>query len=120
MTMRTIRRAATLSLFAAALLGTAPSFAQDEPQSFNAFAAVAANGSIVRAARGPDPQRPRQLRGVGEDRPGEPSADRQRRLRLHRDRWRPSAVELRKQLDGATLDNATGILLWREFKLKGK
>jgi len=34
--------------------------------------------------------------------------------------WRPSAVELKKQLDGATLDNATGILLWRDFKLKGR
>lgn len=34
--------------------------------------------------------------------------------------WRPTAHELRKQLDGATLDNATGIVLWREFKLKGK
>lgn len=34
--------------------------------------------------------------------------------------WRPSAHELRRQLDGSTLDNATGILLWRDFKLKSK
>ena len=34
--------------------------------------------------------------------------------------WRPSTHELRKQLDGTTLDNATGIVLWRDFKLKGK
>ena len=34
--------------------------------------------------------------------------------------WRPTAHELKKQLDGMVLDNATGIVLWREFKLKGK
>ncbi|TAJ40255.1 MAG: hypothetical protein EPO55_09645 [Reyranella sp.] len=34
--------------------------------------------------------------------------------------WRPTAHEFRKQLDGTTLDNATGIVLWRDFKLKGK
>ncbi len=34
--------------------------------------------------------------------------------------WRPSAHELSRQLDGTTLDSATGILLWRDFKLKGK
>lgn len=34
--------------------------------------------------------------------------------------WRPTAHELKKQLDGTTLDNATGIVLWRDFKLKGK
>ena len=34
--------------------------------------------------------------------------------------WRPSAHELKKQLDGSVLDNATGILVWRDFKLKGK
>ena len=34
--------------------------------------------------------------------------------------WRPAAHELKKQLDGSALDNATGILLWREFKIKTK
>lgn len=34
--------------------------------------------------------------------------------------WRPTAHEFRKQLDDATLDNATGILLWRDFKLTAK
>ena len=34
----------------ATLLAAGPSFAQDEPQSFNAFATVEANGTIVRAA----------------------------------------------------------------------
>ena len=34
--------------------------------------------------------------------------------------WRPSAHEFKKQLDGSVLDNATGILVWRDFKLKGK
>jgi hypothetical protein len=34
--------------------------------------------------------------------------------------WRPTAIELKKQLDGMALDNASGIVLWREFKLKGK
>lgn len=34
--------------------------------------------------------------------------------------WRPSAHELKKQLDGSVLDNATGILVWRDFTLKGK
>lgn len=34
--------------------------------------------------------------------------------------WRPTAHEFRKQLDGTTLDNATGIVLWRDFKLTGK
>lgn len=34
--------------------------------------------------------------------------------------WRPTAFELKKQLDGMALDNASGIVLWREFKLKGK
>ena len=35
--------------------------------------------------------------------------------------WRPSAHELKKQLDGTTLQNTTGLLIWRDFKLaKGK
>lgn len=34
--------------------------------------------------------------------------------------WRPTAHEFKKQLDGMTLDNATGIVQWRDFKLKGK
>lgn len=34
--------------------------------------------------------------------------------------WRPTTHELKKQLDGTVLDNVTGIVLWRDFKLKGK
>ena len=34
--------------------------------------------------------------------------------------WRPTAHEFKKQLDGTVLDNVTGIVLWRDFKLKGK
>ena len=34
--------------------------------------------------------------------------------------WRPTAHELKKQLDGMTMDNVTGIVQWRDFKLKGK
>jgi hypothetical protein len=35
--------------------------------------------------------------------------------------WRPSAHELNKQLDGTVLQNTTGIVIWRDFKLaKGK
>ena len=34
--------------------------------------------------------------------------------------WRPSAHELKKQLDGSVLDNATGVLVWRDLKLKAK
>jgi hypothetical protein len=31
--------------------------------------------------------------------------------------WRPSAHELKRQLDGTTLQNTTGLLIWRDFKL---
>ncbi len=34
--------------------------------------------------------------------------------------WRPNAHELQKQLDGTVLQNATGILIWRDFKLEKK
>jgi hypothetical protein len=35
--------------------------------------------------------------------------------------WRPSAHELKKQFDGTVAQNATGLLIWRDFKLaKGK
>jgi hypothetical protein len=34
--------------------------------------------------------------------------------------WRPTTHELEKQLDGGVLDDVTGIVLWRDFKLKGK
>ncbi len=171
----------TLSLFCAAgLLLTAPAFAQDEVQNFNAFAVVAANGTIVRAAE-------KQLMVVGTlsgpffvetDEGPIPSGRVTCAASVRIDRatfrqtgtgactfaaqdgatawgewecagyelvgcrgtfklnggtarlagatgegtmiWRPSMHELRKQLDGATLDDATGILLWRDFKLKGK
>jgi hypothetical protein len=31
--------------------------------------------------------------------------------------WRPSTSELQKQLDGTVLQNATGILIWRDFTI---
>jgi hypothetical protein len=31
--------------------------------------------------------------------------------------WRPSSNELQKQLDGTVLQNATGILIWRDFTI---
>ncbi len=31
--------------------------------------------------------------------------------------WRPSAHDFQKQLDGTVLQNATGILSWRDFKI---
>jgi hypothetical protein len=34
--------------------------------------------------------------------------------------WRPSAHDFRKQLDGTTLQNSTGLLIWRDFKLLAK
>lgn len=179
-TMTTIRRALALSSFLAVLAGAVPAFAQDEVQTFNAFATVVANGTIVRAAE-------RQAMVVGtlagpffiETDEGPQQAGRvtcavsaradQASLRLTATGacsftahdgatawgewecagyqlvgcrgtfklaggtarlagatgestliWRPTAHEFKQQLDGATLDNATGILLWRDFKLTGK
>jgi len=34
--------------------------------------------------------------------------------------WRPSAADFKKQLDGTVLENATGLLSWRDFKVKTK
>lgn len=34
--------------------------------------------------------------------------------------WRPSAQELKKQLDGTILQNTTGMLIWRDFKILAK
>jgi hypothetical protein len=34
--------------------------------------------------------------------------------------WRPSAHDFKKQLDGTTLQNSTGLLIWRDFKLTKK
>lgn len=34
--------------------------------------------------------------------------------------WRPNARELKSQLDGQALQNVTGILLWRDFKIAQK
>lgn len=34
--------------------------------------------------------------------------------------WRPSGHEMQKQLDGSVLANATGILIWRDFKMAKK
>lgn len=34
--------------------------------------------------------------------------------------WRPSSHEFSKQLDGTTLQNTAGLLIWRDFKLSKK
>ena len=34
--------------------------------------------------------------------------------------WRPSAHDFKKQLDGTTLQNSTGVLIWRDFRLVAK
>jgi len=34
--------------------------------------------------------------------------------------WRPSAHDFKKQLDGTALQNSTGLLIWRDFKLAAK
>jgi len=34
--------------------------------------------------------------------------------------WRPSAHDFKKQVDGTTLQNSTGVLIWRDFKLVAK
>ena len=31
--------------------------------------------------------------------------------------WRPTTSELQKQLEGTVLQNATGILIWRDFTI---
>jgi len=31
--------------------------------------------------------------------------------------WRPNSHELQKQLDGTVLQNTTGVLIWRDFKI---
>ena len=178
--MTKTRRALALCAGLAALSAAVPAVAQDEVQTFNAFATVVANGTIIRAAE-------KQAMVVGtlagpffiETDEGPQQAGRvtcaasaqtnQESLRLTASGacsfaahdgatafgewecagyqlvgcrgtfkltggtarlagatgestiiWRPTAHELKKQLDGATLDNATGILLWRDFKLKGK
>ncbi len=34
--------------------------------------------------------------------------------------WRPSAQEFAKKLDGTALQNAAGLLIWRELKIAKK
>ncbi len=34
--------------------------------------------------------------------------------------WRPSAHDFKKQLDGTVLQNSTGLLIWRDFRLAAK
>ena len=164
----------------AALVAAAPAAAQDVPQTFNAFAVVAANGSIVRAAEkqlmlvgtlagpffvetdeGPIhsgrvacaasvkiDQATRRLTGNGActftatdgatawgewDCQGYELLGCRGAFKLTGGKerlegvtgegsliWRPSAAEFKKQLDGTVLENATGLLSWRDFKLKAK
>lgn len=162
----------------AALVAAAPAAAQDEPQTFNAFAVVLANGSIVRAAEkqvvlvgtlagpffvetdeGPIhsgrvacaasvkvDQASHRLTGSGActftatdgatawgewDCQGYELLGCRGAFKLTGGTarldgatgegtmiWRPSAAEFKKQLDGTVLENATGLLSWRDFKLK--
>lgn len=161
-----------------ALVAAAPAAAQDEPQTFNAFAVVLANGSIVRAAEkqvvlvgtlagpffvetdeGPIhsgrvacaasvkvDQASHRLTGSGActvtatdgatawgewDCQGYELLGCRGAFKLTGGTarldgatgegtmiWRPSAAEFKKQLDGTVLENATGLLSWRDFKLK--
>lgn len=172
--MRDMIHAALLAVLVAA----APAAAQDEPQTFNAFAVVLANGSIVRAAEkqvvlvgtltGPifvetaeEPihsgrvacaasvkvdQASHRVTGSGActftatdgaaawgewDCQGYELLGCRGTFKLAGGTarlegatgeatmiWRPSATEFRKQLDGTVLENATGLLSWRDFKLK--
>lgn len=175
-----------MTMFARALLGAlcaaaaGPAFAQDDVQTFNAFAVVNANGTIVRSAEkqvfvaaslaGPlfieTDEGPQQAGRVscalsskidqasrktsasggctftaadgaaawGEwDCAGYELVGCRGTFKLTGGTarfagatgestlvWRPAVHELKKQLDGTTLDNASGIVLWRDFKLKGK
>ena len=178
--MDTIRRALAASFCAVFLSCAAPAFAQDEVQTFNAFALAAANGTIVRAAEkqlvvagtlagpffveteeGPIPsgrvacaasmridQATARQTGSGAcaftaqdgatawgewECAGYELVGCRGTFKLNGGTarlagatgegtmiWRPTAHELKKQLDGSTLDNATGILLWRDFKIKTK
>ncbi len=178
--MTAVHRTLALSCCLAAFATAVPAFAQGEVQTFNAFATVVANGTIVRAAE-------KQAMVVGtlagpffiETDEGPQQAGRvscavsaradQASLRLTATGacsfiahdgatawgewecagyqlvgcrgtfkltggtarlagatgestliWRPTAHELRKQLDDTTLDDATGIVLWRDFKLSQK
>ena len=178
--MDMIRRTLAASFCAAVLSATTPAFAQDEVQTFNAFALAVANGTIVRAAEkqlgvagtlagpffietdeGPVPsgrvtcaasvridQATARQTGNGActvtaqdgatawgdwECAGYELVGCRGMFKLNGGTarlagatgegtmiWRPAAHELKKQLDGSTLDNATGILLWREFKIKTK
>lgn len=175
-----IRCTLAASFCAAVLSATTPAFAQDEVQTFNAFALAVANGTIVRAAEkqlvvagtlagpffietdeGPVPsgrvtcaasvridQATARQTGNGActftaqdgatawgewECAGYELVGCRGMFKLNGGTarlagatgvgtmiWRPAAHELKKQLDGSTLDNATGILLWREFKIKTK
>lgn len=161
-------------------LATVPAVAQDDTQTFNAFAVVVANGTVVRAGEkqlvvagklaGPmfieTDEGPQQAGRVGcalsskiDQASRKTSATGACSFTAHDGAtawgewdcagyelvgcrgtfrltggtgrfegasggsiliWRPTAFELKKQLDGMALDNASGIVLWREFKLKGK
>jgi hypothetical protein len=167
-------------LLAALVAAAVPSAAQDEPQTFNAFAVAAANGSIVRAAEtqlmlvgtlagpffvetdeGPIhsgrvvcaasvklDQATHRLTGNGActftatdgatawgdwDCQGYELLGCRGTFKLTGGTarlagatgegamaWRPSAADFKKQLDGTVLENATGLLSWRDFKVKTK
>ena len=178
--MTMIRRALALASGLAALAAVAPASAQDEVQTFNAFATIVANGTIVHAAEkqemvvgtlaGPffietdeGPQQAGRVSCAVSARTDQASLSLKASsactftaqdgatawgewecagyqlvgcrgtfkltggtARLEGATgegallWRPSAHDLKKQLDGSVLDQATGILVWRDFKLKGK
>jgi hypothetical protein len=178
--MTKIRRALALASGLAAFAGAAPASAQDEVQTFNAFATIVANGTIVHAAEkqemvvgtlvGPffietdeGPQQAGRVSCAVSARTDQASLSLKAssactftaqdgatawgewecagyqlvgcrgtfKLNGGTARlagaagestiiWRPTAHELKAQADGTTLDKATGILLWRDFKLAKK
>jgi len=180
MTKNMLRGAVAAVVLALGLSGATAASAQDETQSFNAFALAVANGTIVRAAEktlvvagtlagpffietdeGPVPsgrvtcaasvridQSTLRQTGAGActfaaqdgatawgewECAGYELVGCRGVFKLNGGTarlagvtgegtliWRPSAHDLRKQLDGTTLDNVTGVILWRDFKIKAK
>ena len=175
-----VRRATVSALAMLFVAASFPAFAQDEPQQFNAFAVIQANGTIVKTAEkesmivatlsgaffvetdeGPVPSGSIACPGmvrvdldtshqtgsgacsftaldgatswgewqcegynlVGCRGPFKLNGGTGRLAGITGEAtmiWRPSSHEMHKQLDGSVLANATGILIWRDFKLTKK
>ena len=178
--MLTTRRALALLCSAFALLGAVPASAQQEPQTFNAFAVVVANGTLVRSGEkkvmavatlagpffvetteGPVDsgrvacaasvqlgQSTFQQTGSGActftssdgatawgewQCTGYELVGCRGTLKLTGGTgrlagasgqgtmiWRPSAREMKAQMDGTMMQNINGIIVWRDFRIEGK